>query len=236
MPRKKIKKASSAASVKRKASVIESMPMQEPEYHTPVQPMVDSPGFAKKTNLKAGLVILILAVIAILLVRKGYVVAAVVNGRPIYTWNLNQMLLSRFGQQQLEGMITEELIYQEAEKNGVAVSKEEIEAREAEMVKSVGSDVKLEDLLRFQGMTKEDFDKQIMLQLSVEKVLGKNIQFTDAQIDNYIATNSAQFTATDSAARKEQAKRTLMDEAINSQVQSWLATLKQDAKIVRILQ
>jgi hypothetical protein len=189
----------------------------------------------KKRSTKAGIILLLLILAGVFLVKKGYIVAAMVNGRPIYTWTLNSALVKRFGQQTLEGMVTEQLIYQEADKNGVRVTADEVQARENELVKSVGSDVKLEDLLKFQGLTREDFDNQVRLQLTVEKILGKDIKFTDAQLDNYIATNSASFTASDSATQRSEAKKALTEAEINNSIQQWVADLKSKAKVVRML-
>ena len=44
-----------------------------------------------------------------------------------------------------------------------------------DLVKTLGPDVKLDDLLKYQGMTKTDFENQIRLQLTVEKILGKDV-------------------------------------------------------------
>jgi len=193
------------------------------------------PEQSKKINTKAGIIILLIVLAVIFLLRKGYIVSAVVNGRPIFTWELNNVMVNRFGKQTLEGIITEQLIYQEAAKQGVSVTPAEVQAREDEMVKNIGADVKLEDLLKYQGLTRSDFDNQIKLQMIVEKILGKDISYTDAQLDNFVATNSAALTATDSASKREEARTILTEQEINKKITTWLQDLKDKAKITRFL-
>ncbi len=181
------------------------------------------------------LVILVIALGLLFLTNKGLLLAAVVDGRPIFRWELNKAMTSRFGKQTLENIISERLIATEAQKANVRVTQEEVSARELEVTKNLGENVKLEDLLKFQGMTKADFDSQIRLQMMVEKVLGKDISPTDADIDNFIATNSALLVATDPAALRVEARQAIMSQKIGEKLQPWFAELKEKAKILRFL-
>ena len=144
-------------------------------------------------------------------------------------------MTQRFGQQSLEGMISEALIEEEAMKQNVQVLPKDVTAKEDEIVKNLGGGVKLEDLLKFQGITKEDFDQQVKLQLLVQKILGSDIVITDKDVDMYIATSSARLTATEPAALKEEAKQAILDSKIGEKVQEWFTALKDKAKVVRLL-
>lgn len=180
-------------------------------------------------------VILILLLLILFLTNKGLIFAAVVNGKPIFRWDLNRVMSSRYGQQTLENMINEQLIADEAKKAGVTVTQAEIDAKEKELVASLGDNVKLEDLLKYQGMTKSDFDDQIRLQFIVQKVVGKGITITDEEITNFIATNGAQLTATDPAKLKEEARQAIMDKKISEKVQSWFSEIQKNAKVIKFL-
>ena len=70
--------------------------------------------------------ILAVGIIGLLLANKGLVVAGMVNGKPIFRWELNKTLVSRFGKQTLEGIISERLIADAAKKSGVVVTKEDV--------------------------------------------------------------------------------------------------------------
>lgn len=180
-------------------------------------------------------IVILLLVSAYLLKNKGVVVAAVVNGKPIWRWDLNNVLTARYGQQTLEGMISEQLIADEANKTGATVSKEEVAQKESEVVKGLGENVSIDDLLKYQGVTREEFDNQIKLQLTVQKILGKDIQITDDDVNNYIATNRATLVATEEAALKAEAKQAILEAKIGEKVQPWFANLKEKAKVLRFL-
>lgn len=177
--------------------------------------------------------ILALAVVALFLANQGLLVVAVVNNRPIFSWELNQVLRSRFGKQILEGIISERLIAEAARKQGVKVSQAEIEAKTTDILKGLGPDVNIDDLLKYQGLTKEDFDNQIRLQLTVAKILGQDITISELDIDNYIASNQALLTSTDPAQMRAQAKSALLDQGIGEKLQLWFMELKDKAKIIR---
>lgn len=190
----------------------------------------------KFSNKKIYIVVLLLAVGALLLaINKGWVIAALVNGRPIFRWQLNSILVSRFGQQTLEGLIGEMLIADAAATSGVNVSPAEIEAKQQEVVKGLGGNVKIEDLLRFQGMTKSDFDNQIRLQLMVEKLLSRDLVISDADIDNFIATSSATLTATEPGKLRDEARQAIISQKVSERLQTWFLELKDKAKITRFL-
>ncbi len=179
--------------------------------------------------------LLIVLLAGIFLVKNGLIVAAMVNGKPIFRWDLTSVMMSRFGKQTLESIISEALIHDSAGKAGVVATKEEVAAKEAEILKSMGGESSIEELLKFQGITKDEFDRQISLQLTVQKLLGKDIQITDSDIDAFIATNQASLTASDPAQLREEARRALLDQKVGEKVQPWFTDLKNKAKIIRFL-
>lgn len=168
-------------------------------------------------------------------VNKGLVLAAVVNGQPIFSWQLNNTLRTRYGQQTLEGMIGEVLIEKEAQKSGVVISSEEIQAKQKEILSSLGTEVSLTDFLQFQGLTEADFNQQLRVQLTVEKLLSKDLTVTDADIDNYIATSSSLLTATEPAALREEARKAIVGNAVSEKLQSWFLDLRQQSNVVKFL-
>lgn len=181
------------------------------------------------------LVVLLIIIVAVLLLNKGWIVAAVVDGKPIFRWQLTKVLVARYGKQTLEGMISETLIKEEARKEGITISQKDVDGKVADVMKGLGQNVSLDDVLRFQGMTRSDFESQVRLQLTVEKLLGKTIAITENDITNYIATNSATLTATQPAALREEARNAILNAKINEKLQPWFLDLEQKAKILRFL-
>ena len=182
------------------------------------------------------LLALLVILVGFFLVKKGYVVAAVVNGKPIFRWELNKQLATRFGQQTLESMITERLITGAAQKEGVITSQADVDAKVVSITQTLGPDVNLEELLQYQGMTKEDFENQIRLQLTVEKVLGKCVTVEESEIDTFIQGNRETMTATDEASLRSEARNTLLSQKTSEKMQPWLMELRDKAKITKLLQ
>lgn len=180
----------------------------------------------------AGLFVLLLILVA---VNKGLVVAAVVEGRPIFSWQLNSTLRTRYGQQTLEGMIGETLIQKEAGRSGVVVTPDDIQAKQKEILSSLGTEVSLEDFLKFQGLTEADFNQQLIIQLTVERLLTKNLTVSEADIDNYIATSGATLTATEPAQLREEAKRAIMSNVVSEKLQPWFLELRQKSNVMKFL-
>ncbi len=203
-------------------------------------PMPASPTFSSKDLMNnarvrwIALVVVVLVVLGAYLGSRGFIVAALVNGKPIFRWDLNQSLATRFGQQTLESMISERLIADTAQQKGVVISKEDVTTKMNDLVKTLGPDVKLDDLLKYQGMTKTDFENQIRLQLTVEKILGKDVAVADTEVDDFIAKNRTTMTATGEAELRGEARSALESQKVSEKIQPWFAELKQKAKIIRL--
>ena len=181
------------------------------------------------------LVVSIFVIIAIFFAAsRGYIVSALVNGKPIFGWELNRALVSRYGTQTLESIISERLIADAAAKGGIVIPQADVDAKVQELVASLGPNVNLDDVLKYQGMTKKEFEDQVRLQMTVEKILGKDIVISDTDVDTFIADNKDALTATDEAGLRIEAKQTLLSQKINEKIQTWFADLKAQAKIVRL--
>ncbi|MFC1647137.1 SurA N-terminal domain-containing protein [Patescibacteria group bacterium] len=182
------------------------------------------------------LIILVLVITGFVLYKRGYIVSATVSGKPIFTWQLLGELNKRFGKQTLEGMITEEMIRQEVKNAKVIVNDEELNEKVDDLLAQFGGNVKIEDVLKFQGISKEDFDKQIWMQIAVEKILAKDLTISEIDIDNYLASNSAMFDATDSSQLRKDAEKKMIEEFVADKIQPWFEELKNKTKITRFVE
>lgn len=222
--------------VRRRKVTVNEVPFEEQmtEEERPVDSL-NSPEVKPQDKNRSiyGAVAIAIILAGVYLVKNGYIVAAMVNGKPIFSWQVTKILYNRYGQQTLEGVITESLIDTEAAKKNISVSQQDVDAQEKQVLKSFGNSVSLDDLLKYQGLTKSDFDSQIRLQLTVEKLVGSDVKVTDAEVTNYLATESGTLTATTEAEMKDEAREKIRQDMISKRVQPWFSKIRESAKIIR---
>lgn len=164
---------------------------------------------------------------------KHLFIAAMVNNQPITRYALDRELEKQGGQQVLENLITQALILQEAKKQGIEISEEEIKGKMAEteeQVEAQGSD--LDTLLESQGLTREYLEEQIRIQLIIEETVGKDISITDEEIEDYFEGNKDYFGEDVLFEEvKDQLEEELRQTKLTEEYQLWLEELKQQASI-----
>jgi len=198
-------------------------------------PIVPEPRAVWKSPKVIALTVVAIGLVALFFTNKGLLIAGMVNGKPIFRWELNKVLTSRFGQQTLEQMISERLIGDAATKEGVVVTPEEITAKVTEITTSLGPNASLDELLSRQGMSRTEFESQVRLQLLIRNLLGRDITVTEADINNYIATSGALLASTEPEKLREEAKQAIFDSKVGEKLQGWFEELKQKASIQRFL-
>lgn len=184
-----------------------------------------------KWYLTAGLIIILLA--GLLYIFRSLFVAAVVNGQPVSRFSVISDLERQSGKQALDTLVTKTLILQEAKKQNVTVSQDEINTE----TKKIEDNVKkqgqtLDQVLALQGMDRNALIDQIKIQKIVEKLLGKDITVTDKEVADYIDKNKDSLgTDPTSNATKTQVKQQLTQQKLSEKFQTWLQDLQKKAKI-----
>lgn len=177
------------------------------------------------------LVIIVLAVALYFL--KGQLIAATVNGEPISRLALIKELEKQEGAKTLDSLITQTLILQEAKKQKIIISDDELGEEIKKLEESFTKQGQnLNQLLEVQGVSQNELRKQIRLQKIVEKLAGKDIQVSEQEINDYLEKNK-NLLPKDAKPEdlKLQAKEQLEQEKLNSQIQSLIQSLRQSAKI-----
>lgn len=243
---KKSTKKTSAQKTKPASTMNENIPedTQEIETVSSVQPNVDiekksssqSQTVSNKSMWLVTIIVgLIVGAVVFIATNKGTPVVAIVNGQPIFKWDLNDVMNSRFGKQTLEGMITESLIRSEAQKQQVVVTQADIDQRAEEILASFGSSLSIDDFLQLQGISREEFNNQLKLQLEVQKILTKDLTITDNDVAAYIASNAAMLMATEPAQLQQEARGAMVDEHISKVFEGWLQDIRTKASIQQFL-
>ncbi len=188
-------------------------------------------------NWKTWIVILVAALILGYYLRnnKAWFLAAVVDGVPVTKAELNSRLISLFGQQTLDTLIGEKIIFAEAVKQNVSVEDKEIDEKLKELEKNLGQNVNFDDFLKLQGMTKAELTNRLRMQIVIDKMFSKDVSVSALEISDYIASNSATLSATESGTRQEQASKEVRSSKVGKLFIDWFNKKRGDAKIERYL-
>ncbi len=191
---------------------------------------------SKAASFRWGVFVVLLVLIgAVYLATRGLIVSAIVDGKPIFGWDVASTVMSQYGQQTLQSMISQQLITETAQKQKIVISDADVKNKIDQLVKSLGPNVTLDDLLKYQGVTQSQFNDQVRLQLTVEKILGKDITVSDQEISDYIDKNKSTMTSTDDASLQEEARQAVFSQKLSAKIQPWFDALKQKAKITLFL-
>ncbi|MCL5125321.1 MAG: SurA N-terminal domain-containing protein [Deltaproteobacteria bacterium] len=188
-------------------------------------------------SLKAKLVALIVLalLVAFGLWKKDWFVAAVVNGRPIMRWQLDKALVKQYGAQTLDGMINQDIAEQEVARQGISVTGKEVDDRINEISSTMPKGMTLDQALQIQGLDKAEFRNQVRLQLAIDKILASKTVVTDKEIDDYMASNAAQFKNVSSAEARVTARKAIEQQKGSEAFSAWFASLKQKAQVYKFI-
>ncbi|MHB9019866.1 MAG: SurA N-terminal domain-containing protein [Minisyncoccota bacterium] len=179
-------------------------------------------------NTKTAVIIgVVVVVLALLFVAKGLFVAAMVNGSPISRFAVIHELEESSGKAALESLIIEKLINDEADKKGIEVTDEDVNAEVANaesQIKSQGGT--LDEALKSQGMTLDILKKQIVIQKELEGLLADKIQVTDADIAKFITDNKVEIPKGEEATYNAQIAQQVRQQKLSTESQVLVESLK----------
>lgn len=102
---------------------------------------------------------------------NSWPVAAVVNYRPIWRWQLDRQMYRQIGQQTLDNLVTEAVIADELAAKKVEVDAKDIDAKVEDIKKQIGTEESFNQALTLQGMTLDQLKEQISMQMGLEKLV-----------------------------------------------------------------
>lgn len=239
MPPKKTEKTPGKTTKKptaKKASTAPKAATVEKEYTT-TEPVAAS---GRRLRLPFGLtfkhiIVLVgaLTLIGLLYMFRGLFIVAMVNGQPISRITFTQELEKLAGKQVMNSLVTKTLILQEANKQNITVSPQEVDAEIKKIEDNVAQQGQnLEQLLAMQGMTRESLREQVEIQKIIEKMFAKDIAVTDAEVNQYIEENQNSFPeGANSAEVRQSVKDQLRQQKLSEKFQAWLQEAQKNAKI-----
>ncbi len=177
-----------------------------------------------------GVVIVVLGVLAF--INKGKFIAAWVNGGPVWRSDVVEQLEKMQGKNVLESLITRKLIEDEAQKKGISMSQDEINAEISkieEQIKAQGNN--LDNALKQQGMTRGELETQIAVNSKLQKLLGDLIKVTEEDIQKFITDNKVEIPKEQEQQLRDQIATQISQQKISSEAQKFIESLKSAANI-----
>lgn len=190
-----------------------------------------------KTKKYFPFLIIFLIFVSVVYFARGFLFAAIVDGKPISRVKLISELEKQGGQQALESLVTMELISQEAKRRDINITDFEVNA-EIERITNVieAQGTTLEAALSMQGQTMADLTQNIKIQKTVEHILGDTILVNDEEIRNYYEENKIYYGEdTQFEEVKESIKETLIQQKLSSEFQVLLQKLKSEGNIIYLV-
>lgn len=181
-------------------------------------------------------ILIILLLIGAVFYFKDYFLAATIDGKTISRWSVIERLEKQSGKQMLDSIITEKLIQNEAEQQGLAVTDEEVAAEIKTIETSVAAQGStLEEALAGQGLAMEDFKKSLKLQKALEKLLSDKIKVTEEEINQSLG-DKAGIPAGKEEEIREQIAQQLKSQKLNQEASKYIEELRAKVKIKYFMQ
>lgn len=120
---------------------------------------------------------------------RNSIPVATVNGEAIDRQAFTSKVLRLSGESVMNELITEKIVRQEARKRKLTVKRDEIKKRVAELEKRLARQgINLNNYLARQKQTRAELERDMTIQILVEKMFAPKEAVTDRDIDNYFKT------------------------------------------------
>lgn len=120
-------------------------------------------------------------------------VVAKVENESISKDELYDELVRQYGVDALDALITAKVIGLEAANEKVSASSDEISEELGILIDSYGGEETFNEALAYNGLTREDIEKDIKQYVLTEKLLKPRISITEEEIENYFEENKDTF-------------------------------------------
>jgi len=118
---------------------------------------------------------------------------ASVNGEKISRNEFYEFLVDQNGLRLLDTLITNKIIDQEINKNGISIMEEEIEKELNEIYAYYGGQEAILQELEASGMGLEDLREDIIINIKIRKLLELRIEASEDELEKYFQDNKASF-------------------------------------------
>jgi len=192
--------------------------------------------FLKKEIRRNWLILTALVILclgALIYNYKSLFVAATVNGKPIFRWEVIRILETQMGKQALTNIIDEKLIDDEAALKNIVVSNDEVQARVKTIEDSiVQSGQTMDQFLEANNSTRKDFEIRVKNLIVIEKLLSERVAVSEEEVTKYIADNKASFPEiTDDEQGRSIVRESLKQQKLATEYTKYLTELKSRSSV-----
>ena len=185
--------------------------------------------FTKSRNFYFLLLAIGLALLIIF--KRSWFVAAMVNGSPITNFELQTKLNQQFKSQVLNQLIEEKIILSEAQKMNALPTQQEIQTKITEIETQVGGKETFESLLAQQGLTRTSLQERFKTQLAMMKLYENEATISAQEVSQYLEQNKEILTSTDSAQLEKEAREAIKNQKLSEIFSRKFQELRTKAKI-----
>lgn len=240
MPAKKVKKVQTSVkkkivskkpTAKKTVSAAKTMAKKVEKKDQLIKKEIAIPKEVKTKKILWPIIILLIALALWFL--KDQVIVAMVNGKPITRFQVIKELEKQGASQVLESLVTMELVKQVIDKSAIEIDEEAIKQQMTEIEENLSAQGQnLDDILVTQNLTRADVEKDVKLNLQLDKILADKIQVSEEEVLEYFETNK-EFLGED--ANFEEMKADIEAQVIQEKrataQQEWLETIRGEANI-----
>lgn len=188
-------------------------------------------------NKKVLMGILFAFLISLLYFFRSVFIAAIVNGKVIPRLTVLTISEKQSGKLALDNLVDKSLIFSEAKKQKVDISKTMIE-EEIKKIEDIlaKQNTTLDQALEVGRQTRKDLEEQIKIQKTVETILGQKINISEEEINDYFSKNKEFFGKNAKLDTfKGQIKDEIYKQKLTSEYATWIEDLRAKAKIFYFL-
>lgn len=180
-------------------------------------------------------IVLLVGSVSFLLAKKykNQFIVATVNYQTISRFQLNKLLVDRYGQEALDELINQTLIERLIKENNVTVTPEDVEAEVAKLKTQLGGDEVFEATLAQYGLTLSQLKERLKTTIGQKKLAEVlfNPEVSDEEAQEYFTQNKAMFEDKAFEETKEEIKLNLHDQKLQQEFTTWFTEQREKASI-----
>jgi parvulin-like peptidyl-prolyl isomerase len=171
--------------------------------------------------------------------KKDWFVVGVVNREPITSVEFYQGLKAKHGEAVLREIIRDKLILQEARRQNVRVTQEDVDKKFQELEGRYGGAEGLAAALEQNNLTEQAVRDSFRILISAEKILDSKTQVSEEEIDKFIKDNPDDINVAGTDDKKgpnrEAISEQLKQSKFDSEYAKWYAELEEKASILEFI-